>query len=34
MSEFTTPHNHEKFIAKNLFESVGEIIKGQLHISI
>ena len=26
MSEFITPPNHENFLAKNLFSSVGEII--------
>ena len=26
MNEFVTPPNHENFVAKNLFESVGEII--------
>ena len=26
MNEFVTPPNHEKFLAKKLFESVGEII--------
>ncbi len=34
MREFITPPQHENFIAKNLFEPVGEIIKGVLHISI
>lgn len=30
MGEFTTPHNHENFKAKKLFESVGEIIDGSI----
>ena len=30
MSEFITPPQHENFIAKNLFEPVGEIIKGYI----
>lgn len=30
MNEFVTPPNHKKFVAKNLFESVGEIIDGSI----
>lgn len=30
MSEFITPPNHENFVAKALFESVGKIIDGSI----
>ena len=30
MNEFITPSNHENFLAKNLFDSVGEIINGSI----
>lgn len=30
MNEFVTRPNHEKFLAKKLFESIGEIIDGSI----
>lgn len=30
MNEFITPPNHEKFVVKKLFESIGEIIDGSI----
>ena len=34
MREFITPPQHENFIAKNLFEPVGEIIKGEFYLAM
>lgn len=30
MKEFKTPPNHKNFLAKKLFESMGEIIDGSI----